>query len=724
MPVIPQLTPQVNPAELPSVRFSPSATKDAFGGMEGLDVAGKALSTAGASILEGQLKAEAKLKDLQDETKANDVYNQWQISYAKFADQEKQITFANQPKDDDGNPISSIERYNQFYSDFVSNSKQNLTPKQQILVSNKISNSFASNYDSISTIDRDRTIKGRIYSLNDSIQIATAKLPNIPVDQVESSIEEIKKSAAQIALLKGLDPVGATEKAESNAYFSIGMSKQNPSDRVAYLRANESKLRNVSDSQGNLRATAVYDAIKDAESQIPTYYENRLFDQIMTQAPSQNNISAEQTFEKRRELLKATKEIDGQSIDKKGGDKELLGKVAKKLDRQLILEQQQQNQRHSNEILDSIQKNGSPSPFWNKDTTDAFYNLRDKNLNQILGADDKSDIATKFRLATMPESELKQTALTKFYSKLSYKDYSDFNKSINDMTSGSKYSESAIRANGKYIAQKIGGLRAFQMNTGDPVADNVSKQRLELLWNTFESKLASVPENERKSDTASKILDDLLSPSTQIVDKSHWYNFEGHRGDVKNAILKSGGYIYKFEANSINDYKTEPLPSQDNQQPQPTNAGQFLSNPQQPLKENKPMSQLDQKLIDFVKDKEGFSEKAFGDYKQLSIGYGTRAKSMDEVVTKEQAEVALRKELSMHQDRILSAIEKRGWNLNQDQINALVSFDFNTGSGANLILTSRNLSELKSRFIQYNKAGGKVNKGLVDRRKAELDMIG
>ena len=42
-------------------------------------------------------------------------------------------------------------------------------------------------------------------------------------------------------------------------------------------------------------------------------------------------------------------------------------------------------------------------------------------------------------------------------------------------------------------------------------------------------------------------------------------------------------------------------------------------------------------LLDFIKQSEGFSDSAFFDTKQFSIGYGTRANSANESIDEEEA---------------------------------------------------------------------------------------
>jgi GH24 family phage-related lysozyme (muramidase) len=133
---------------------------------------------------------------------------------------------------------------------------------------------------------------------------------------------------------------------------------------------------------------------------------------------------------------------------------------------------------------------------------------------------------------------------------------------------------------------------------------------------------------------------------------------------------------------------------------------------------------LSDTLISTVKELEGFNPNAFGDYKQTSVGYGTRARSHNEQLTEAQAEQRLKEELSQHAARIDSAAQKVGAKLSPGQRDALISFDFNTGQGAELLTSSGGkLDEVKRRMALYTKAGGQQLAGLVTRRQKELSLF-
>ena len=128
-------------------------------------------------------------------------------------------------------------------------------------------------------------------------------------------------------------------------------------------------------------------------------------------------------------------------------------------------------------------------------------------------------------------------------------------------------------------------------------------------------------------------------------------------------------------------------------------------------------------LVDIVKGFEGFNPNAYSDYKQTSVGYGTRGKE-GEVLTESQATERLNSELSVHAKRIKDAAELKGVSLNENQFNALASFDFNTGQGASLIERFGDKpNELVAKMQEYTKAGGEDLPGLVNRRRMESALF-
>ena len=131
--------------------------------------------------------------------------------------------------------------------------------------------------------------------------------------------------------------------------------------------------------------------------------------------------------------------------------------------------------------------------------------------------------------------------------------------------------------------------------------------------------------------------------------------------------------------------------------------------------------------INFIKQWESFSARAFWDYKQYSIGYGTKAKHRDEMITEREAAKRLLAETE-HAQRYLKKHVKVP--LTQNMYDALVSFTFNVGigwllNGSNTldILNKGKYEKAAKWLTKWNKAGGKVLKGLVRRRAAEKELF-
>lgn len=111
----------------------------------------------------------------------------------------------------------------------------------------------------------------------------------------------------------------------------------------------------------------------------------------------------------------------------------------------------------------------------------------------------------------------------------------------------------------------------------------------------------------------------------------------------------------------------------------------------------------------------------------LTIGYGhTKAVTAGMVITESKAEELLREDLKWVEETINSKVVV---GLTQNQYDALASFIYNVGSGAfakSTLLRKLNAEDFvgaSAEFKRWNKAGGKVLKGLVRRRKAEQELF-
>lgn len=122
-------------------------------------------------------------------------------------------------------------------------------------------------------------------------------------------------------------------------------------------------------------------------------------------------------------------------------------------------------------------------------------------------------------------------------------------------------------------------------------------------------------------------------------------------------------------------------------------------------------------------EKAGFHAKAYNDGKQYSIGYGTKAKP-GEVISKAEAESRLDSELSSHRQRVIKEADKLGIDFAPHEIDALTSFDYNTGSIGKLLAGgNRSKEEIAEAMLLYTKADGKHLRGLANRRQAESSLF-
>jgi lysozyme len=94
------------------------------------------------------------------------------------------------------------------------------------------------------------------------------------------------------------------------------------------------------------------------------------------------------------------------------------------------------------------------------------------------------------------------------------------------------------------------------------------------------------------------------------------------------------------------------------------------------------------------------------------------------VVTESEAENLLRHDMESFAERVENLITVA---LDDDQFDALVSFDFNTGGLAKSTLRKKlNAGDYEGaadEFLKWNKAGGKVLRGLTRRRKSERNLF-
>ena len=134
---------------------------------------------------------------------------------------------------------------------------------------------------------------------------------------------------------------------------------------------------------------------------------------------------------------------------------------------------------------------------------------------------------------------------------------------------------------------------------------------------------------------------------------------------------------------------------------------------------------LDPNYLDAIKQFEGYTAKARWDYAQNTNGYGTRARFAGEVIDKAEADKRFADEIKKAAD----FVEKFAPGLDEGSKAALTSLTYNAGtawtqSGLGHAVASGDLDKTQSLFLQYNKAGGSVLDGLVQRRLQEVAWFG
>ncbi len=133
---------------------------------------------------------------------------------------------------------------------------------------------------------------------------------------------------------------------------------------------------------------------------------------------------------------------------------------------------------------------------------------------------------------------------------------------------------------------------------------------------------------------------------------------------------------------------------------------------------------LDPEYLDAIKKSEGYSPDASWDYKQYSSGYGTKAQPGDESLTADQRQAIYEQRFQKEIADASAHVDSVNPNLPPGVKAALTSLTYNAGpgwsqSGLGDLIRAGDLEGAKARFLQYNKAGGEVNPGLVKRRGME-----
>lgn len=138
------------------------------------------------------------------------------------------------------------------------------------------------------------------------------------------------------------------------------------------------------------------------------------------------------------------------------------------------------------------------------------------------------------------------------------------------------------------------------------------------------------------------------------------------------------------------------------------------------------MKHISDRGLELIKTFEGCSLTAFWDVNGYAIGYGHHGNVEEgDTITQEQADELLKDDLAGYYESAVNKYDS-DYNFNQNEFDALVSFCYNCGAG-NLRELLKNgqatREQISADLPKYNKAGGKVLNGLVNRRNAELALF-
>lgn len=146
------------------------------------------------------------------------------------------------------------------------------------------------------------------------------------------------------------------------------------------------------------------------------------------------------------------------------------------------------------------------------------------------------------------------------------------------------------------------------------------------------------------------------------------------------------------------------------------------------------ITKLGKKGFDLIKSFEGFRSKPYSCSAGVAtIGWGstryadgTKVKLTDPAITQAQADVLFLTTLKQYELAVDAFCRD---DISQNQFDALCSFCYNCGpqnlkSSTLLKKVNKNPNDptIKAEFLKWNKAGGKVLKGLVRRRESEADL--
>jgi GH24 family phage-related lysozyme (muramidase) len=133
---------------------------------------------------------------------------------------------------------------------------------------------------------------------------------------------------------------------------------------------------------------------------------------------------------------------------------------------------------------------------------------------------------------------------------------------------------------------------------------------------------------------------------------------------------------------------------------------------------------LSPQYMDAIKKFEGYTPRATWDYKQHSIGYGTKARHAGERIDRPEAEARLQEEVG----KARAIVDRFAPDAPEGVKAALTSLTYNAGSkwtrsGLGEAVRAGDYQKAQELFLQYNKAGGRTLPGLASRRQSEAQWM-
>jgi len=235
-----------------------------------------------------------------------------------------------------------------------------------------------------------------------------------------------------------------------------------------------------------------------------------------------------------------------------------------------------------------------------------------------------------------------------------------------------------------------------ELNVGDPGIKRQSKAGLM-------AEQLSVPDAKQTMEGVKRIQNDSENKSKD--DSNTMLAYTGGWGEILNEVFASENQSPEFKE-------------------QKTNLSTSSTETEPPLED--PDIKTSGDLESFVANFEKFSATPYDDFKQTSIGYGSKSTSKNQTVTEEEAKKLLKRDLNNARKVVLKMKKDSGYAWNDNQVDALTSFTHNLGAGNLKKLTengTRGDEEISDMLLEYKYAGGKVREGLIKRREAELKLF-